>query len=914
MQLHRRDWRRDWHVAGNWSCLSIPGSADDVVLGNGASVTISSADEAAGMLSMSPGAALTFNSGHKLGVSGASVLAGGTVTGPGTLNAGGGLTKNTAGQLALNGGVTVSFATDSTWSGGDICLTGGSTLSIPVSLGVAAGAGALNCSSSDSLVSVKATGSVDVAGGTRSWFSQIDNDGLVEVDAGTLTLSAASANTDAGDWSVAAPAQLTVSASRTVSALGGAGTLVVNGGTLTVPDGGTLNPAVLTLPGGVVDVNGSAPATALAQVNLQGGTLGGTRNRTIGNLSVLSGTLTGAQTTTVNGSFAKSTAGQLALNGGSTLHPTASGSWSGGDICITGASTFQIDSALHIGSAAGAFNCTSNDSLVDLLRNGAVDVAGPSRTWFSRVRNAGLFTVPPDGTLTLAGGFQNTAGGVLAGPGTLSGDVANTGGTVKPGGKLSVGGSYSQGPAGTLEVKLNGATAGSGYDQLAVTGAASLDGTLAIVRAPAFDPAAGTTFQLVTSATRSGTFASITGAAFGTKSFVDDGTSPGFAVVVTGGTAGPEPGTPAVTGTAAFGRTVTCDEGAWLGDPTFAYQWRRDGTAIAGATARTYVVAAADVTHDLSCHVTGTNAGGSAEATSAAVTVPPVAPSATSDPRVSGTPEIGQTLTCTPGAFTGIPTPALTFAWRRDGTAIDGATARTYTVTGADPAHALACRVTATNAGGDAQATSLALSVPAVVIPSVAPRPTSSPVISGTPAVGQTLTCTPGGFSGSPAPSLVLAWLRDGVAVATGGAYKVAAADAGHTLACVVTATNAGGSASATSAPVAVPKTHPTIKPPLSGASSQQIAAAFGLPPANRCIARGDFVIRIKQPQGITIKRAVVLFNGKPVTVEQAGARWVAHVNLRHFTKRTFTIAIRITTADKRTLTSKRSYKVCGNR
>jgi hypothetical protein len=74
--------------------------------------------------------------------------------------------------------------------------------------------------------------------------------------------------------------------------------------------------------------------------------------------------------------------------------------------------------------------------------------------------------------------------------------------------------------------------------------------------------------------------------------------------------------------------------------------------------------------------------------------------------------------------------------------------------------------------------------------------------------------------------------------------------------------------------PVAVPTTQPTIKPPLS---SRQIAAAFGLQPANRRIARGDFVIRLKQPKGITIKRAVVLFSGKSVTVEQAGARWVAH-------------------------------------
>src|SRR6185436_15114896 len=108
------------------------------------------------------------------------------------------LVKSTAGQLSLNGGITLHPTIDSTWSAGDICIQDGTTFTVDHALDVAAGAGAFNCSSGDSIVSVKQTGSITVAGGTRTWFSQIDADGLVQLDGGTLTLAATSPNTDAG--------------------------------------------------------------------------------------------------------------------------------------------------------------------------------------------------------------------------------------------------------------------------------------------------------------------------------------------------------------------------------------------------------------------------------------------------------------------------------------------------------------------------------------------------------------------------------------------------------------------------------------------------------------------------------------------------------------------------------------------
>lgn len=62
---------------------------------------------------------------------------------------------------------------------------------------------------------------------------------------------------------------------------------------------------------------------------------------------------------------------------------------------------------------------------------------------------------------------------------------------------------------------------------------------------------------------------------------------------------------------------------------------------------------------------------------------------------------------------------------------------------------------------------------------------------------GNTLSCTMGNWTGEPT-DYAYAWHSDGVATAaTGATYSLTAADAGHSLACVVTATNAQGSTAA---------------------------------------------------------------------------------------------------------------------
>ena len=81
--------------------------------------------------------------------------------------------------------------------------------------------------------------------------------------------------------------------------------------------------------------------------------------------------------------------------------------------------------------------------------------------------------------------------------------------------------------------------------------------------------------------------------------------------------------------------------------------------------------------------------------------------------------------------------------------------------------------------------------------PPPAPAILAAPSISGTPVVGQQLSCSPGAWTGAPSFSyqFVRSTSTGDVGVASNGpaAYTLTAADAGTALRCIVTATNPGG-------------------------------------------------------------------------------------------------------------------------
>jgi hypothetical protein len=276
---------------------------------------------------------------------------------------------------------------------------------------------------------------------------------------------------------------------------------------------------------------------------------------------------------------------------------------------------------------------------------------------------------------------------------------------------------------------------------------------------------------------------------------------------------------PSISGQASVGQTLSASTGSWTGSPSFAYQWLRCSSIglncapIEGAISSSYAPVSADAGSALVVQVTATTSAGSTSAESrptAAVTAPPasVAP-----PTVSGNATVGETLSASPGSWSGYPTPEYSYQWQRcdqsgaNCSAIAQANASTYTLQAADAGATVAVTVQATNGNGSAQASSS----PSAVV-TAAPASVSPPTVSGNATEGETLSASPGTWSGYPAPTFAYQWERCnalGVACetifgATSSTYTTLSADVGSTLAVTVTASNGTGPVEASSATTAV--------------------------------------------------------------------------------------------------------------
>jgi Zn-dependent metalloprotease len=309
------------------------------------------------------------------------------------------------------------------------------------------------------------------------------------------------------------------------------------------------------------------------------------------------------------------------------------------------------------------------------------------------------------------------------------------------------------------------------------------------------------------------------------------------------------PGAVSVTGSAAVGGLLTADPGSWSPDEVvLEYQWLRNGAPIGAATESTYAPVAADVGTDVAVRVTGSRTGyTTADASSSGIEVVPgtITPGA---PTVTGTPAVGSTLTVSSGSWApgGL---ALTYEWLHNGVSIAGATGSTYVPVAADVGTQVAVRVTGTRSG---YTTAASTSSGIEVVPGTITAGT--PTITGTPAVGSTLTASPGSW-GPGSVTLTYQWLRDGAPIsgATGATYFATVADIGKTLSARVTGSNPGfAPTTATSAPTG-PVARGTLvrgKPTVTG------KAAVG---RTLKLKAGTW-----QPSGVTLHYQW-LRNGKPI-------------------------------------------------
>lgn len=286
--------------------------------------------------------------------------------------------------------------------------------------------------------------------------------------------------------------------------------------------------------------------------------------------------------------------------------------------------------------------------------------------------------------------------------------------------------------------------------------------------------------------------------------------SDGGSTSVNANNAAPIASNVSVSGTTIVGNALT---GAYTysdvdndkeGSSTF--RWLRNGTVIAGATTKMYTLVEADVGTTLQfavtpVAVTGTLTGSEIKSSASSVinAKPNNAPVAT-NVTLTGTTTVGQTLT---GSYAYSDADndkegTSTFRWLRNGTAIQGSTAKTYTLVEADVGSTIQFAVTPVASTGTLTGTEVKSAASNVI----QARPNSAPMannvtLTGIATVGQVLT---GSYAYSDTDndkegSSTFRWLRNGTIIsgATAKTYTLVTADIGSTIQFAVTPLAATG-------------------------------------------------------------------------------------------------------------------------
>jgi IPT/TIG domain/G8 domain len=412
-----------------------------------------------------------------------------TVLTPGGFSNGQSFTYNASNTITWVGASTGSWGTAANWSGG-VLPGSGDDVVIPTGKTVTYSTG------TTTVHNLQVVGTLTVTGGAL-----------------TVTSNSGVANLNLSSGTFTTGANLTVS-----------GNLAWTGGTLANNGGGTGN---ITITGALTMTTTSALSLSVGVDNQGTATLSGT--------SGSPGLSLGSNVTFLNdstGTFTDQTTVNDSISGGTGTFNnkgTFTKAGTGGTAGTTTISTFFSNSGTTAlnkgvlflsggGGSIGTITTASGTSLsfsstTFTLSSGSV-ISGSGSVGFA----SGTTTVA--GALT-ASGFTITSGATVSGAATFTGNVTNNGalnvaGTGTPG-KVTITGNYTQGATGSLKIELGGLTAGTQFDQLAISGAATLAGTLNLSLINSFAPSIGNSFQILTFASKTGTFGTVNGTTQGAR-------------------------------------------------------------------------------------------------------------------------------------------------------------------------------------------------------------------------------------------------------------------------------------------------------------------------------------------------------------------------------------------------------------
>jgi hypothetical protein len=478
-------------------------------------------------------------------VTGALTWSGGTMTGSGLSRAEAALHLNSSGTKYLMQSRTLENAGLCIWSGaGDVLLDTNAVFNnLPAAWFEAQNDAAF------AKYTFVANGGFNNAGtfiksggvGTTRISVPFNNSGTTIVQVGKLLLQGG--GNSSGIYKV--PSSNTLEFGGGIHALGPGSVMDAQGtvqfsGAAAVTNNGTYQASFTDISGGRAVFNTDALSTTTKLGGILAGT--GTFTTTGAFTWTNTGTMRDGGVTEVLGPLVIHSASALSVDG-RVINMAGNSIWNGAgsitminNAVITNRAdaTFEVRNDATIGNDfesnpprfvnAGAFRKTSGPGSTlcycRFLNSGSVEVQ--SGTLFlprGYIQSAGV-------TLLSGGSIQMNAsqnpglelqGGLLTGSGVISARVTNNA-AISPGasaGYLAINYEYRQGPNGILNIEIGGLIARTNYDQVAVSGAATLDGTLNVSLIDGFEPSFGDAFVVLTCATRTNTFAVINGLSIG---------------------------------------------------------------------------------------------------------------------------------------------------------------------------------------------------------------------------------------------------------------------------------------------------------------------------------------------------------------------------------------------------------------
>jgi autotransporter-associated beta strand protein/T5SS/PEP-CTERM-associated repeat protein len=297
---------------------------------------------------------------------------------------------------------------------------------------------------------------------SASWMAigrENGSNGTYNLSGGTVNAATASGFAVIGSFGGSTGA-LNVSGSGTFNAANNSQILVGEGGTGSLTVSGT---GLVTVNHATEGLRLGAGATGNGTVNLNGGTIQAslvTKGPGSGTFNFNGGTL---KATTASTTYLEGLTRANVRNGGAVIDTN------GVDVTI-GQALLHSD--------------LSGDNAIDggltKAGSGALTLTGTSSYTGSTTVDAGSLVINGSISTSLLTTVNN--GGILSGSGSVGDLTVASGGTLSPGnspGVLAVGTTNLQ-LGSTLSMELNGTTAGTGYDQLNVTGSATLAGLLSV--------------------------------------------------------------------------------------------------------------------------------------------------------------------------------------------------------------------------------------------------------------------------------------------------------------------------------------------------------------------------------------------------------------------------------------------------